>query len=287
MSRIDQFESQFQAASKQRYQHSQVGLERVLVFTDLKREFSDAWGRRVERFLQESTGLQGREAEWRTVPGPECLTIGDVLAVVERWQPSLVCTYRNLHSGAWRWPYSLSDHLEVLTQTIDVPVLLLPRPSPQGSWDERDGPSSVMALADHLSGDHALVDWAVAMAQSGGTLTLSHVEDEAVFDRYIQVIRCIPEIDSDLAREKIRRQLLREPADYIESCVSELAARGIRLDLRSEVLIGRQIQTYTDLVARNDVELLVLHTKDEGQMAMHGLAYPLTVELRDIPMLLI
>ena len=62
MSRIDQFESQFQAASKQRYEHSEVVLERVLVFTDLARQFSDVWGRRVERFIEDDFMFPTAEA---------------------------------------------------------------------------------------------------------------------------------------------------------------------------------------------------------------------------------
>ena len=31
----------------------------------------------------------------------------------------------------------------------------------------------------------------------------------------------------------------------------------------------------------------MLHTKDDEQLAMHGLAYPLCVELREIPLLLL
>jgi hypothetical protein len=30
-----------------------------------------------------------------------------------------------------------------------------------------------------------------------------------------------------------------------------------------------------------------MNTKDEDQLAMHGLAYPLAVELRDIPLLML
>ena len=35
------------------------------------------------------------------------------------------------------------------------------------------------------------------------------------------------------------------------------------------------------------VDLVVLNTKDEDQLAMHGLAYPLAIELRQIPLLML
>ena len=34
-------------------------------------------------------------------------------------------------------------------------------------------------------------------------------------------------------------------------------------------------------------DLLVMNTKDDEQMAMHGLAYPLAIEVRSIPLLLL
>ena len=44
---------------------------------------------------------------------------------------------------------------------------------------------------------------------------------------------------------------------------------------------------YQRLIEEHKVDLLVFHTKDEDQLAMHGLAYPLAVELRHIPLLMI
>jgi hypothetical protein len=41
------------------------------------------------------------------------------------------------------------------------------------------------------------------------------------------------------------------------------------------------------LIKEQSTDLLVLNTKDENQLAMHGQAYPLTVELRETAMLLL
>ena len=48
-----------------------------------------------------------------------------------------------------------------------------------------------------------------------------------------------------------------------------------------------RLSEYKQLIANHAVELLVMHTRDEDQLAMHGLAYPLAVELRHIPLLLV
>jgi hypothetical protein len=286
VSKIDQFESAFSAAAKPVYHHVGVALGKVLVFTDLDPKAADAWGAEVQRFLHSLTSSS--VPEWRVVPGRSCDTIGEVLAIVAKEAPDLVVTYRNLHSEAWQWPHSLSDHLEVLTQVADAPVLLLPRPDREGRWDHRkEGTNAVMALTDHLAGDDSLVNWSVAFASQTGRLWLAHIEDDATFERYIGTIGRIPEIDTDFARERIKRQLLKEPRDYITRVADVLARDVPELKVEAEVLMGHLVSVVKDLVNTNHLDLLVLHTRDEDQLAMHGLSYPLTVELRDTPLLLL
>jgi hypothetical protein len=53
------------------------------------------------------------------------------------------------------------------------------------------------------------------------------------------------------------------------------------------ISLGHRLRTYVELVESHTVSLLVLNTKDEDQHAMHGLAYPLAVELRQIPLLML
>ena len=143
-----------------------------------------------------------------------------------------------------------------------------------------------MAITDHLAQDHHLVSFAAQLTPEGGTLWLTHVEDEATFERYMQTIARIPSIDTDNARKVILEQLLKEPTEYIESCRSVLAEReSIRVE--SEVAVGRLLNDYKRLVDNHQVSLLVMNTKDEQQLAMHGMAYPLTIELRDTPLMLI
>ena len=45
--------------------------------------------------------------------------MGDLLALIDAERPDLVCAYRNLHSSGWRWPYTLGDHVVVLTPELD------------------------------------------------------------------------------------------------------------------------------------------------------------------------
>ena len=64
--------------------------------------------------------MSDEKVRWRDVKGSEFQTAGELLALVESAAPDLICTYRNLHSGAWKWPYSLGTHVDLLTQHTDA-----------------------------------------------------------------------------------------------------------------------------------------------------------------------
>ena len=57
----------------------------------------------------------------------------------------------------------------------------------------------------------------------------------------------------------------------------------------NKVLLVTDLDPYhTELLAeKHDVDLLVFNTKEEDQLAMHGVAYPLAVELRRLPLLML
>ncbi len=283
MTRIDQFESVFKAAARTVYTYERIVVRKVLVVTDLADADAERYGARVRGFLAE---LEGREADvqWQVTSAAANSTVGDLLELLESAGADLVATYRNLHSGAWRWPHSLGDHLDVLTQTTATPVLVLPRP--EQDWEAKDT-DSVLALTDHLTGDARLVNYAVRFTARDGELCLAHIEDEPTFERYLDVIGKIPEIDTDTARERIAHQLLKEPTDYIVSCKEVLRREQRPIRLAKVIAMGHHLADLERLIADRQANLLVINTKDDDQSAMHGLAYPLAVELRSTPILML
>ena len=299
MSNVDQFESVFKAAHRSPYQPVERPLGRVMVLTDLDAPGAEEFGERVRAFLAPliANGDDDPVVTWRDVPGDASATVDDVLALLESESPDLVCTYRSLHTEAWRWSYTLGRYVEILAHETPVPVLLFPNPTAETKAPEvfvhgpprysESTPNTIMAMTDHLAGDHELIHWAARFAPEDGKLILTHVEDDRVFARYMDAISKIPDLDTDTARTTIRERLLKEPADYIESVRKALAEAGRSVEVESVITLGHRLREHAALVQGHDVDLLVLHTKDDDQLAMHGVAYPLVVELRHIPILML
>ncbi|MBC8243678.1 MAG: universal stress protein [Verrucomicrobia bacterium] len=286
MSTLDRFESVFNAASREVFARQPVEVGRVLVVHDLPESRQDDFLYLAKGFL--SALETGDGSEWEFFGGDTPFGIREVLDAVERAKPDLVVTYRDLHGAVGEWPHSLGRHVDVLTQSTSTPVLVLPR-SERGDVPGHalQNTDRVMAVTDHLAGDHRLVSHAAHFTRDGGTLYLAHVEDDTVFERYIAAIGKIPDLDTDVAREAIRARLLEDPMEYIESCRAGLAEGNPTLTVESRVTLGHRLADYRELVEENEIDLLVMYTKDDEQLAMHGIAYPLAVELRTTPLLML
>ena len=282
--KVDQFESVFRAAAKEPYQYERVEYERILVITDLEGESAKAFAGEAQSFL----GLLGDTVEWSVLEDSDFSGVESLLDKVKQANPDLIVTYRNLRSDAWKWPYTLGEHLDVLTQIADAPVLVVPHPSAgRASGHSMKNTNLVMAVTNHLTGDHRLVNVAARLTSPDGSLLLAHIEDEQTFDRYIETISKIESIETESAKETIGKQLLKEPTDYIQSCAAVLSENALTITVQSHVGMGHHLAEYRRLMKEKQIDLLVMNTKDEDQLAMHGLAYPLAVGLREIPLLLL
>ena len=286
MTIVDQFESVFRSAARTVFQAEPVEIESVLVISDGDGSAAEEFAARSRSFLEI---LDQREnLRWTTVSGSEYGTVPDLLDRVETERPGLICTHRHLHSESWRWPYTLGEYLDVLTQATTTPVLVIPHPErPEFQQLAGRRPRSVMAMTDHLTGDHRLVNYAAHVTHPGGRLLLGHVEDDVIFERYMEAISKISTINTDVARKEIKARLLKDPEDYVDSCRKGLARVWPELTVEAMVTSGHHIRAYRHLVEEHKVDLLVMNTKDEDQLAMHGLAYSLAIELRAIPLLLL
>ena len=284
MSLVDQFTSVFRSADRRQYRYEGLVLAKVLVVTDLAPEEAAAWTADVRRFLVEIDG-----AEWTTLTNEDYGDVDALSARVAEIAPDLIVTYRNVRYSTWRWPYSLGVYLNVLTRETSYPVLVMPNPHelPDLRFGERET-KAVMVLADALTGDDRLVNYGVRFVRPEGVLYLAHVEDDAVFDRYMDAIGKIPSIDTDVAREDIKERLLKDPTDYVESCRAELETQGhLTHAVVPLVRMGHRRSDYVELIESHEVDLLVFHAKEQEDLALHGAAYSLAVLLRELPILML
>ncbi len=284
MTNLDVFESAFKSADKPIYAYARVAIGRVLVVTDLRDTEAAPLLEQVRSFLS----VLGEGLEWLHLGGPDFASVGSLLERVEDAGPDLVVTYRHLHSNAWQWPHGLGEYLDVLSQATDIPVLVLPHPDAGRALPHAvANTDSVMAITDHLTADARLVDHALRFTAPSGTCWLTHIESQRSFDRFLAAVEKIPEIETEDVRELVEAQLLKQPRDYIQSCQEVIEAQGVPVEIRAIVAMGDRVDEYLRLVEGHSVDLLVLNTLDGDQLAMHGQAYPLAVELRGIPLLML
>jgi len=286
MSNIDQFESLFRSAIKDVYEYQDISFKSILLVTDLDEHNSSIFSVQVKEFSH-LVHIE-TNSQWHTINKDNFSSTHDLLDIVKEINPDLIFTYRNLHSQAWKYPHSLGEHLDVLIQKTSIPVFILPHPNADYAVDHAmKDCNTVMALTDHLSNDHTLVNHAVSFTENDGTLYLMHIEDIDIFDKYINAISKISTINTDNAREKIGNELLKQPENYINTIKSTLKDEKPSINIKSIVNFGHHLTEFKKYINEYKVDLLVINAKDNQQMAMHGLAYPLAIELRQIPLLMI
>jgi len=286
MTRIDQFESVFKSADKPVFRYEPFSVGSPMVLTDLDDEAAESFAVLAGKYA--GAGGSREISAQRVIKGADFSTIEECLELIAVGKPDLICTYRGLHSDCWRWGQSLGSYVEVLTQTVSVPVLVFPHPAAAETLSAAEaGCRHVMAMTDHLAGEICLVNAALFFTPAQGTLHLTNLEDQQVFERYMEAIDKIPSIDSAAARDSVLAQILKEARDYIQSCRTVVEEQGLDVEIQETVELGLHVADYKRLAAARDVDLLVMNTKDSGQLAMHGLAYELAVELNDIPLLLL
>lgn len=281
--RVDEFESIFKRADKARFQYDRPDIKRITLVTDLGRDDTAALLQRVQQFLEV---LQPSNPEWHTLADGDYDRKSDLLDKLAQQQSDLIVTSRNLWQSDKNTPHSLGVYLDTLTQATPTPVLVLPDEPHrrEGSMTQTAG---VMVATDHLAGNARLINHAICFTQADGDLHLCHVEDDAVFAYYLDAISKIPAINTDAAEQTLREQLLKQPADYIANCIEVLQSHGLTVKLHAHVMMGHRLRDYRSLIDQHRTDLLVLNTKDQDQQAMHGLAYPIAVEFRDIPLLML
>lgn len=285
MTNLNSFESVFKSADKPIFEYNPVTIDRILLATDLSPAEAEAMVPALREFL---AAVDDDHCEWAVLAESDYGNVGQLLEKVEQERSDLIVTWRHLKSDAWRWPFSLGEYLDVLIQATTVPVMILPHPKAGHAMPHSSrNTDRVMAMTDHLAGDSRLVNQALAYTHAGGHCWLTHIESDHDFERYMEAISKIPTIDTGNAREAIKAQLLKEPRDFIARCRTVVEAEKLPVTIEELVTTGHRLSEYRELIERQEIDLLVMYARDEHQLAMHGRTYPLAVELRQIPLLML
>ena len=283
---LDEFESQFKSAIKTPYAYEEVFLGSIALVCDEGEATSEALLRDVQRLVPPLAGHS--EPRWRLFDRDSFSTVSDLLLKLEDFDADLVIAERNLKlDHADNLIYGLTNYIDALTQVMEAPLLLLPAWSAADTGTAHDAPKTIMVETNHLTGDNRLINWGVRFAEPDRSLYLTHMEDGDVFANYMDAIGMIPEINTDLAQKTIHDTLLKLPHDFVSSARASLESKFPELKVEEIVRFGTALSDYESIIQENAIDLLVLNTKEAGQLAMNGIAYAIAVEFKDRPLLLL
>ena len=284
MSTIDQFESIFRAAARESYAPRPFPMREVMLIADLRfKEEMSILAEHVKRFL----GGVEPSPKISTIQPEQSITLDGLIELVEQMKPDLICTYRNLHTDHGKFPYTLGDHVEVLTQVTDIPILLLPHPSETQLMERLAPPQRVLVMTDDFATHPNLIDAGIALIDQTGSLILCHIENDDHFERYMRYIARTPQLDTERTRTALKDEILKEAEEFIEQSRINIESFNPNISVYGEVQFGHLLKTYRALIDTHQISLMVMNTKDENQLAMQGLSYPLAVELRTTPLLML
>ena len=282
---LGEFVSVFKRALRDQLEYRRIEIGKILLVTDLMPGKVAEYADKARHFLAPEFGNDNYQLE--TISGQDWRNWSELKAHLERVQPDLIVTYRLLRAAHPESLTSLGVYVDTLTQVTPYPVLLLPNPHFDTAYKSPEQLGTVMVATEHMYADHSLVNYGIRFTPAENKLYLCHVEDEATFEYYMKAIEKVPELDNELARERLAEQLTAMPRYYAESVAREIEENGTRVKLNSVIDFGHIITRYRELITAQPVSLLVFTTKDDTQLAMHSLGYSLAVEFRDQPVLLL
>jgi len=280
---LDEFESVFRRAEQEPFIYSDKKIDHVLLVLDEQRDQTEATIEALKQFSSELANVE----KWDTLRVGPNTTVQKLEEDVKGSPADLLITWRHLHEEAIVPRCSLGIYVDMLTQATDFPILLLPGSIASPATIQGRKCKTVLAATDHLAGDHRLINNAAAITNPNGKLVLCHVEDDRTMQRYLQAIERIPEVNSELVRTKLQEQLSRDVARYLQAAQKSIKEAGVPIQIETELTTGHRLSVYRNLIISHKADLLVMNTKDDDQLAMHGLAYAMSVEFVEIPQLLL
>ncbi len=287
MSQVDQFESVFRSAIRPAYEPHRIHIDSVMLVTDRAEEESQELEQALYSWMPDLATSPGSQRRSRLIQG-DYRSTAELLERIQSQAPDLICTYRNLNTDDWQFGHSLGSRLETIIHEGRIPILIIPHPrSKQGTNLSDHGPRTVLAMTDHLTEDHRLIDFAAAFTGEAGQLILTHLEDQSTFDRYLAAIARIETIDTASAEMALKAELLKSPRAYIATCRERLSSSGHPIDVQDVVSFSNGLESFHEQVAQHQADLVIINGLDHERPGIHGIAQPLVNKIRQVPVLIL
>lgn len=277
MLKIDHFASLFRAADKEQVDIPDVLVSRVALITDVSKEESN-------KLWERWKGIFPTPVEIILLDGTMTQSLPLLIEALNGVEVDLVVTYRCLHSDAWKYPYAVGSYIEVLTQIVSFPVLLMPHI--HEDMKNYANAKQILLMSSELTKESALVGFANAFATKNSSLLLAQIDDKSMFLRIIDIISKIPQIDTDDAKQYISQRREQEMNDWVFRCKQSLSQKSNAPVVSQIDMLDPSMKQCAEVIEKHKADLVVINTKDDEQLAIHGLAYPIMVQFRHIPLLL-
>jgi hypothetical protein len=282
--KLDQFASLFKSADKPTMIHDDIVVKKLIVVGDESVGNIDSHLESVRKF---ASILERDEPEWQALAVTTTSAVSSLRDVIRGVGPDLIIAHRDLGETSRRTERSLGVILDELLWDSPTPVLILPDDENGKAVIPATPPGKLMIATDHLTGDNVLVDYGARLTPEDGTLVMAHIEDDGVFEHYMREIERIPEIESSIARERIRERLLDTPKNYVASCIAVLREAGLSVHIEDVIRFGHRVRDYERLVDEHGIELLCLHAHWDDAPARLGMAYMIATRCRRLPLLFV
>ena len=279
--RLDLFESIFKRAQRINFDYAPPVLDSVLILTSELAEAAPA------TLIERSLGVLNRPmppivARRSLSNDADELSIGNLVLDLS---PDLIVLQRHLLQGDHTWNRGFGGLVQSLIQHHSIPILVLPNHLTEPN--ESTGFTTVAAVVDQPLNNNDLVNWASTFCNSPGALYLHHIEAEDQFERTMTAIERIPELNSQVARRTLKRELMQEADRFLQHCQLTLQQYRPDLSVQYSVDMTRVQHGYLSWLEQTKPDLIVLDTLDATRALNRGIAGVLSLQFTDLPFLLL
>ena len=263
---LDVFESMFNRSVKHHYEFQPVKLNSLMIIAESDHlnsldEFGSKYCENRAKYKYTS------DFSW-----------SDLLNTLEETKPDLLLMQRQLGipSGL---KFSLGPILISLSQELEIPILILP--TDYKGFEIRN----VLAGFDHQIDNSHLVNHSLILKKEMERLVLVHVEEESVFNYYVDAIAKIPGINTDYARTAIEETILNLAGDFFKNVKDNLNDESFKV--YEYCKLGDVVNEYKEIISEHSIDLMVFEAQDDSKLAMHSLGQSLAIQFPQLATLLV